>query len=131
MQIEHIGIAVADIAAELERYEVLFGVRPYKTEDVPSEGVRTHFLDAGGTKIELLESTRSDSPIATYLERHGPGLHHIAFAVDDVDAMHAHAAATGLRVLNPEPKNGADGKRIFFLHPKDTGGVLMEFCADR
>jgi len=131
MQIEHIGIAVADIQAELARYEMLFGAQPYKVEEVESEGVRTYFLDAGGTKIELLEATRPDSPIANYIEKRGPGLHHLAFAVDDIDTMHANASAAGLRLLNDAPKDGADGKRIFFVHPKDAGGVLMEFCANR
>lgn len=131
MKLEHVGIAVDDIDAALERFRDLFGAAPYKSEDVASEGVRTHFLDAGGTKLELLEATTVDSPIATFIERHGPGLHHLAFAVDDVDAMHALVAATGMRVLNDTPKDGADGKRIFFVHPKDAGGLLMEFCADR
>ena len=131
MQIEHIGIAVADIEAELARYEALFGAQPYKVEDVESEGVRTYFLDAGGTKIELLQATRPDSPIARYIEKHGPGMHHLAFAVDDIESMHAKAAAAGFRLLNASPKDGADGKRIFFVHPKDAGGVLMEFCANR
>ena len=131
MQLEHIGIAVDDIDAALDRFRSLFGAVPYKTEDVVSEGVRTHFLDAGGTKIELLEATSPESPIARFIARQGPGLHHLAFAVEDASAMHAHAAALGLRLLNDAPKPGADGKQIFFVHPKDTGGVLMEFCSDR
>lgn len=130
MQLEHIGIAVDDIDAALDRFRRLFGAEPYKTEEVTSEGVRTYFLDAGGTKIELLEATSPDSPIARFIERQGPGMHHLAFSVDNATAMHAHVAALGLRLLNDAPKQGADGKQIFFVHPKDTGGVLMEFCAD-
>ena len=132
MKLEHVGIAVADIEATIRIFEDLFGARPYKSEEVGSEGVRTHFYEAGGTKIELLESTREDSPVARYLERHGPGLHHLAFAVeeDDPDAALKRIRGAGYRVLSDAPKPGADGKLIFFVHPKDAGGVLVEFCAD-
>lgn len=129
MHLEHIGIASADIEADLARYKRLFGATPYKVEDVSSEGVRTYFLDAGGTKIELLEATSPESAIARHIEKRGPGLHHLAFAVDDARVMMERARAEGLRTLNPEPKPGADDKLIFFVHPKDAGGVLTEFCA--
>lgn len=131
MKLEHVGIAVADIDGTIRIFEDLFGARPYKSEEVSSEGVRTHFYDAGGTKIELLESTRDDSPVARYLERHGPGLHHLAFAADDAKDALERIRNAGYRVLSDEPKPGADGKVIFFVHPKDAGGVLLEFCADR
>jgi len=129
MHLEHIGIASADIEADLERYRRLFGATPYKVEEVASEGVRTYFLDAGGTKIELLEATSADSAIARHIEKRGAGLHHLAFAVEDADAMMERVRQQGLRPLSDAPKAGADGKVIFFVHPKDAGGVLTEFCA--
>lgn len=128
MNLEHIGIAVRDINASLEHFRILFGTSPYKTEDVESEGVRTHFFDAGGTKIELLESLRDDSPIARFLEKRGPGLHHLAFSSADAEADAVRLKNAGYRVLGDGPKPGADGKLIFFVHPSDTEGVLMEFC---
>jgi methylmalonyl-CoA epimerase len=127
-RIEHLGIAVRDAAAISDLYERLFGYRPYKRERVESEGVETVFLDAGGAKLELLEATRPDSPIAGFVEKRGEGLHHVAFDVRDIHAEHARLGEAGFRLLNPEPKRGADGKLIFFVHPKDTGGVLVEFC---
>ncbi|NNF03400.1 MAG: methylmalonyl-CoA epimerase [Rhodothermales bacterium] len=130
MKLEHVGIAVADIEETIQIFENLFGARPYKSEEVNSEGVRTHFYEAGGTKIELLESTREDSPIARYIERHGPGLHHLAFAADDAADALSRIRDSGYRVLSEEPRPGADGKLIFFVHPKDAGGVLVEFCSD-
>lgn len=131
MKLEHVGIAVADIEGTVKIFEDLFGARPYKSEEVSSEGVRTHFYEAGGTKIELLESTSPDSPVARYLERHGPGLHHLAFAADDAEGALERVRRAGYRVLSDNPKPGADGKLIFFVHPKDAGGVLVEFCEDR
>lgn len=128
MHLEHIGIAVTDTSATLDLYERLLGARAYKRERVESEGVLTTFLDAGGPRLELLEATRADSPIARHLAARGEGLHHLAFEVPDVDAAHARLAAAGFRLLNPAPKRGADDKRIFFIHPKDTNGVLIELC---
>jgi len=128
VQLEHIGIAVDDIEASLALYRTLFGVDPYKVEDVESEGVRTYFFDAGGTKIELLESTRPDSAIARFIEKRGPGLHHLAFASEDVQADWDRLQGEGFQVLGDGPKQGADGKQIFFVHPADTGRVLTEFC---
>ena len=128
MKLEHIGIAVSDIDASLARFRDLLGAEPYKVEDVPSEGVRTHFFDAGGTKIELLESTAPDSPVARFLEKRGPGLHHMAFASEDIDADWKRLTESGYTLIGNGPKSGADGKTIFFVHPKDTEGVLTEFC---
>ena len=127
-RIEHLGIAVRDADAITDLYERLFGYRPYKRERVESEGVETVFLDAGGAKLELLEATRAESPIAGFVDKRGEGLHHVAFEVRDIYAEHARLSDAGFRLLNPEPKRGADGKLIFFVHPKDTGGVLVEFC---
>src|SRR5690606_38635747 len=127
-RIEHLGIAVRDAAATAALYERLFGYTPYKRERVQSEGVDTVFLDAGGAKLELLEATRPDSPVASFVEKRGEGLHHVAFEVRDVRAEHRRLREAGFRLLNEQPKRGADGKLIFFVHPKDTGGVLVEFC---
>lgn len=129
MKLEHIGIAVSDIGASKRLYEQLFGAKPYKSEEVTSEGVITHFYDAGGTKIELLESTSPTSVIGRFLERHGPGMHHLAFSVDDSEATFGHFEELGLKLIGESPKKGADGKRIFFVHPSDTHGVLMEFSS--
>lgn len=130
MVLEHIGIAVRDIQTSLKHFEVMFGATPYKMEEVASEGVRTHFFDAGGTKIELLESLHDDSPVARFLEKRGPGLHHLAFRSDDAEADFQRLKEAGYRVLGDGPKQGADGKSIFFVHPGDTEGVLTEFCMD-
>jgi len=129
VKLEHIGIAVKDIEASRQLFETLLGARPYKSEEVTSEGVITHFYDAGGTKIELLESTSSTSAIARFLEKKGPGIHHLAFSVEDADRAFEEFGKKGLRVLGEKPKKGADGKTIFFVHPSDTEGVLMEFCS--
>ncbi len=129
MTLEHLGIAVQDAAAVQALYETLLGLTPYKTETVEREGVRTHFLDAGA-KLELLEALGPDSPVARHIEKRGEGLHHVAFRVPDVDAAFARVQALGLTPLGDAPKPGADGKRIFFLHPRDTHGVLIELCGD-
>jgi methylmalonyl-CoA/ethylmalonyl-CoA epimerase len=110
---------------------LLFGVGPYKEEVVESESVRTSFFLNKGSKIELLQATDESSAIFKYLEKRGEGIHHIAFEVDDIHAEMARMAASGFRVLNPEPKLGADNKLVCFLHPKDTNGVLVELCMDR
>lgn len=126
--LEHIGIAVEAPDAVADLYEALLDVAPYKAETVAEQGVRTHFISAETAKLELLEALDEDSPIARFLERRGEGLHHIAFEVDDVDAMMSRCRALDLTPLSEEPRSGADGKRIFFLHPQDTHGVLVEFC---
>ncbi|HMB92899.1 MAG TPA: methylmalonyl-CoA epimerase, partial [Rhodothermales bacterium] len=126
--LEHIGLATADPEAVAALYEMLLGVQPYKRERVDREGVQTHFISAGSTKLELLEALSPDSPVARYLEKRGEGLHHLAFEVDDIHAHMATLREKGFTPLSDEPKPGADGKLIFFLHPKQTHGVLVEFC---
>lgn len=126
-RLEHIGLACGDLDESLAVWRDVMGRSPYKSEEVGTEGVRTHFLDAGSAKIELLEALSSDSPIAGFLDRRGPGVHHLAFEVDDLDEETVRMAALGYRLLGP-PRTGADGKRITFLHPKDTTGVLVELC---
>ena len=129
-KIEHIGIAVKDLGASNAVFEKLFGQPPYKLEEVASEGVRTSFFKSGPNKIELLEATREDSPIAKYIEKKGEGIHHIAFDVEDIHAEIARMKEEGFTVLNETPKKGADGKLVAFLHPKTTNGVLIELCQD-
>ena len=131
--LEHLGIAVTDASEAAELFEKLLGTKPYKVETVEHEGVRTYFIGDGGEpdaapKLELLEALHPESPVAAFLEKRGPGLHHIAFEVDDIEAEMARLAALGFRLIADEPKAGADGKRIAFLHPKSTGGVLLELC---
>ena len=128
MKLEHIGIAVDDAPATTQIYADLLGHQPYKTETVAREGVRTHFIAAGAAKLELLEALGPDSPVAKHLAKRGPGLHHLAFEVDDVDAHFERMQALGYTPLSEAPRPGADGKRIFFLHPRQTAGVLVEFC---
>jgi methylmalonyl-CoA epimerase len=127
-RLEHLGIAVRDADATADLYERLFGYTPYKRERVEREGVETVFIDAGGAKLELLEATRDESPIATFVEKRGEGLHHLAFEVRDIHATMQRLRDRGFRLLNDEPKRGADEKLIFFVHPKSAGGVLVEFC---
>ena len=129
-KIEHIGIAVKDLEAANEVYTKLFGTPPYKTETVESEHVSTSFFKVGESKIELLEATDSESAIAKYIERKGEGIHHIAYAVDDIKAEMERMRAEGFIVLNDEPKRGADNKLVCFLHPKSTNGVLVELCQE-
>ncbi|MFZ9003796.1 MAG: methylmalonyl-CoA epimerase [Bacteroidetes bacterium] len=129
-KIEHIGIAVKDLGASNALFEKLFGQPPYKMEEVASEGVKTSFFMAGPNKIELLEATRQDSPIAKYIEKKGEGIHHIAFDVEDIRAEIERLREEGFIVLNDTPKKGADNKLVAFLHPKTTNGVLIELCQD-
>jgi len=129
-KIEHIGIAVKDIEKSALLFSSLFGEPAYKTEVVESEGVRTSFFKTGPNKIELLEATRSDSPIAKFLEKKGEGIHHIAFAVEDIEKKVKELKNEGFRILNEIPKKGADNKLVVFLHPKSTNGVLIELCQD-
>ena len=128
MKIDHIGIAVADIETAIAMYAGAFGLRPERVEEIAEQGLRAYHLPVGETRIELLESLDGDSPIARFLARHGPGLHHIAFAVDDFDAERARMIASGLEPIG-EPSTGAGGKRIQFFHPRSTGGVLIEICS--
>jgi methylmalonyl-CoA/ethylmalonyl-CoA epimerase len=126
-KIEHIGIAVRDIKANLI-FEKLLGSPSYKTEEVVAEGVLTSFFQIGASKIELLEATRPDSPIAKFIEKRGEGIHHIAFDVADIHAEMRRLESEGFVLLNAEPKRGADNKLVCFLHPKGTNGVLIELC---
>jgi methylmalonyl-CoA/ethylmalonyl-CoA epimerase len=128
LKIEHLGIAVKSIEASNVLFEKLLGVPQYKTEEVASEGVLTSFFKIGDSKIELLEATREDSPIAKFIEKKGEGIHHIAFEVDDIYAEMKRMQAEGFTLLNAEPKRGADNKLVCFLHPKTTNGVLIELC---
>ncbi len=130
-KIEHIGIAVKNMAESNRLFAKLLGKEPYKIEEVASEGVRTSFFDVGGVKIELLQATNSDSPIAKFIEKKGEGVHHLAFAVDDIHLSIAAKTEEGFTIINPEPKPGADNKIIAFLHPKSTNGILVELCQER
>ena len=129
-KIEHIGIAVKSIENANKIYSSLFGYSPYKTEEVKSEGVKTSFFMTGDSKIELLEATNPDSPIAKFIEKKGEGIHHIAFAVDDIESEIIRLKNEGFIVLNETPKKGADNKLVAFLHPKSTQGVLVEICQE-
>jgi len=129
-KIEHIGIAVKSLETSNLVFEKVFGAPPYKTEVVESEGVNTSFFMNGPNKIELLEATNPDSPIAKFLEKKGEGIHHIAFDVDDILSEIARLKSEGFTVLNEIPKKGADNKLVAFLHPKTTNGVLIELCQE-
>lgn len=129
-KIEHIGIAVKDIKQANELYTKLLGVEPYKQEAVESEGVITSFFQTGESKVELLEATKPESAIAKFIEKKGEGIHHIAFAVEDIKAEMHRLREQGFTLLNEEPKRGADNKLICFVHPKSANGVLVELCQD-
>jgi methylmalonyl-CoA/ethylmalonyl-CoA epimerase len=126
--IDHIGIAVADVAAANTLFARLLGREHYKIEEVQGEGVFTSFFQVGGTKIELVAATRPDSPIAKFVAKRGEGIHHIAIEVTDIRAEMLRLQREGFELLNDEPKRGADNKLICFLHPKTTNGVLVELC---
>jgi methylmalonyl-CoA/ethylmalonyl-CoA epimerase len=130
-KIEHLGIAVKSIDDSLKTFETLLGAKCYKTEEVISEGVRTAFLQIGESKIELLEATNSDSPIAKYLEKKGPGIHHIAFDVEDIFKEIDRLTTEGFALIHLTPKDGADNKLIAFLHPKSTESILVELCQEK
>lgn len=129
-KIEHIGIAVKNLQEASGIYESLLGVSSYKSEAVDSEGVNTAFFHTGTNKIELLEATHADSPIAKFLEKRGEGIHHIAFDVDDIEQEMLRLKAAGFVLLNERPKKGADNKLVCFVHPKGTKGVLVELCQE-
>lgn len=129
-KIEHIGIAVKDLENSNTLFASLFGKAHYKTESVESEGVLTSFFECGPNKIELLQATTKDSPIAKFIEKKGEGIHHIAFAVDDIEAEIKRLKAEGFKMIHKKPKKGADNKLIAFLHPKYSNGVLIELCQD-
>lgn len=130
-KIEHIGIAVKDLEASNQIFEDILGVAPYKEEEVASEHVKTSFFQVGESKIELLQATSSDSAVAKYLEKNKEGIHHIAFDVEDIFAEIERLKEKGYTLIHETPKAGADGKIIAFMHPKSSGGVLIELCQDR
>ncbi|WP_422858160.1 methylmalonyl-CoA epimerase [Flagellimonas sp. S174] len=129
-KIEHLGIAVKDLSKANILFEKLLGVPHYKMEEVASEGVKTSFFQSGPNKIELLEATNPESPIAKFLEKKGEGIHHVAFATEDLETEMKRLEREGFVVLPGFPKNGADNKKVAFLHPKGTNGVLIELCQD-
>lgn len=129
-KIEHIGIAVKDIEASNQLFDLLFDKPHYKIEEVESEGVKTSFFECGPNKIELLQATNENSPIAKFIEKKGEGIHHIAFAVDDIYAEIERLKTKDFRMIHETPKKGADNKIIAFLHPKSSNGVLVELCQD-
>lgn len=130
IRVEHIGIAVKDLEAAEDLYAKLLGSPAYKREEVATEGVITSFFQIGPNKIELLESTRPDGPIAKAIEKRGEGIHHIAFEVADIRKEMARLKAEGFSLLNEEPKRGADNKLVCFVHPKSANGVLVELCQE-
>lgn len=130
-KIEHIGIAVKNLETSNELFKKLFGKEHYKIEAVESEGVSTSFFMLGETKIELLQATNNESSIAKFIEKKGEGIHHIAYAVDNIEAEMQRLKNEGFELINAQPKDGADNKRICFLHPKTTNGVLVELCEDK
>jgi len=126
--IEHIGIAVKDLKTAIPLYEKLLSTKCYAIEEVADQKVRTAFFKVGETKIELLESTSLEGPIGKFIENEGEGVHHIAFAVDDVAGVLRESEANGIQLIDQLPRKGAEGLSIAFLHPKSTGGVLVEVC---
>ncbi|MBL7721639.1 MAG: methylmalonyl-CoA epimerase [Chitinophagaceae bacterium] len=130
-KIEHIGIAVKSLEVSIPVFEKILNTPCYKTETVESEKVSTAFFQNGPNKIELLESTDPDGVIAKYIEKKGEGMHHIAFAVEDIEAEMERLKNQGFVLLNDKPKKGADNKLVCFLHPKHTNGILIELCMER
>jgi len=129
--IEHIGIAVRSLDNAIVFYERVLGLKCYKIEEVADQKVRTAFFMAGETKIELLESIDPDGPIGKFIEKRGEGIHHIAFAVENIEEHLAHAEALGVKLIDSAPRKGAEDMNIAFLHPKSASGVLIEYCEDR
>ncbi len=130
-KVEHIGIAVKDLALAIPLFEKLLNTSCYKTELVESEQVNTAFFKQGETKIELLESADANGVIAKFIEKKGEGMHHIAFDVDDIESEMKRLQQEGFILLNETPKPGADNKLVCFLHPKSTNGVLIELCQEK
>jgi methylmalonyl-CoA/ethylmalonyl-CoA epimerase len=131
LKVEHIGIAVKDLAISVPLFEKLLNSQCYKTEAVESEMVNTAFLQSGETKIELLESSVENGIISKFIEKKGEGIHHIAFEVKDIEAEMQRLKNEGFILLNDKPKAGADNKLVCFLHPKNTNSVLIELCMER
>jgi methylmalonyl-CoA/ethylmalonyl-CoA epimerase len=128
--IEHLGIAVKDLEASIVVYEALLNTKCYKREEVKSENVITAFFQSGLNKVELLQATSEESAIYKFIEKKGEGIHHVAFNVQDIEKEMERLRKEGFRLLNEQPKRGADNKLICFVHPKDTSGVLMELCQE-
>ena len=129
--IEHIGIAVKSLEEAIPFYEKMLGSACYAVEEVKDQKVKTAFFKVGQTKIELLESTDPEGPIGKYIEKRGEGIHHLAFAVEDIESHLKDAEKHGIRLIDKTPRRGAEGLEIAFLHPKSTFGVLTEFCEDK
>ena len=127
-KIDHLGIAVQNLDEAATLYEKVYGFHRSEVEVVEEQKVKTVFFEVGDSKIELLEPTAPESPIAKFLEKNGPGIHHVAYLVEDIRAALAQAKAAGARLLNEEPRTGAHGALIAFIHPKSVGGVLTELC---
>lgn len=127
-KIEHIGIAVKNLEESIKLYENIFGLKCYKIEEVESEKVKTAFFQVGETKIELLEASDADSPINKFIEKKGEGIHHIAFAVEELTAALKELKLKNINLINETPKSGAENFSISFIHPKETKGVLIELC---
>ncbi|MBK9591843.1 MAG: methylmalonyl-CoA epimerase [Crocinitomicaceae bacterium] len=131
MKLEHIGIAVKDLEKSNKLFATIFNQQPYKEEEVESEHVKTSFFKTGESKIELLQATDPSSAIAKFIEKKGEGIHHLAFEVADIDFEINRLKAEGFELIHQTPKDGADNKRIAFLHPKSTNGVLLELCQEK
>ncbi|MBI9034257.1 MAG: methylmalonyl-CoA epimerase [Bacteroidales bacterium] len=129
--IEHIGIAVKSLEESIPYYEKVLGLECYSVEEVKDQKVKTAFFKVGQTKIELLESTDPEGPIGKYIEKKGEGIHHLAFAVEDVDQALTEAEENGVRLIDKVSRSGAEGLSIGFLHPKSTGSVLTELCSEK
>jgi methylmalonyl-CoA/ethylmalonyl-CoA epimerase len=130
-RIEHIGIAVSNLDEAIRFYEGILNLTCYAVEEVEDQKVRTAFFKVGETKIELLQTTDPEGPIGKFIEKKGEGIHHIAYAVDNIEQALAETEARGVRLIDQSPRNGAEGLRIGFLHPKNTMGVLTEFCSTK
>jgi len=129
--IEHIGIAVKNLEESIRFYEDVLGLECYAIEEVADQKVRTAFFKVGQVKVELLEATDPEGPIGKFIEKKGEGVHHMAFAVQDIEGALARMDEKGIRLIDKEPRKGAEGLDIAFLHPKSTHGVLMELCEDK
>ncbi len=129
--IEHIGIAVKNMQKAIAFYEEILGLKCYKIEEVKDQKVKTAFFKLGDTKIELLEPTSDDSPVAKFIEKRGEGIHHLAFAVKNIEKQLEEAGSKGVQLIDRKPRRGAEGLDIAFLHPKSTFGVLMELCENK
>jgi methylmalonyl-CoA/ethylmalonyl-CoA epimerase len=126
--IEHIGIAVRNLEESIKFYEQILGLKCYAVEDIKDQKTRTAFFELGQTKIELLESTEPDGPISKFIEKRGEGIHHIAYAVKNIESALSELEKTGIQLIDKQPRKGAEGLEIAFLHPKSTFGVLTELC---